>query len=218
MSGDREVSTSTSAASASAPATPRAQDSSSGPQVSSAQPTDRSCAVCHRRKVRCDKRVPCAACVRGGHECVYHDLGRPRRRRTRQTTIATVASRLSELEKSIGTGNTGATTSPASNQSAIRRGSSTRALADGTHSTPLTAYTPAPHDTGDSSEVLVQNGVTSQYVDESVISRMIEAASQTPSHTQTSLWLTMCRIVIATHCSQLLKMPWGISSKARPSA
>src|SRR3569833_3395378 len=32
---------------------------------------ERSCAVCHRRKVRCDKKMPCSTCTRTGVLCCY---------------------------------------------------------------------------------------------------------------------------------------------------
>lgn len=54
--------------------------------------------MCHRRKVRCDKTMPCANCVRSGVLCCY-----PSSKRTRQpkTTIADIASRLVQLERTI---------------------------------------------------------------------------------------------------------------------
>ena len=131
---------------------------------------DRSCTVCHRRKVRCDKRLPCAACVRGKHECKYDDGAgdeRPKRRRPRQT-IADVASRISSLEKSMVH-----VSSPSTNRT-IRRTSGSRD-ADRAENTPLTSHTTDTRDSNTTNEVLIQNGSTSQYVNESVISRMIEA-------------------------------------------
>ncbi|KAF5258479.1 hypothetical protein FOXYS1_10942 [Fusarium oxysporum] len=38
-----------------------------------------SCFTCKRRKVRCDRRNPCSACVRRGGQCVFPTSGRPPR-------------------------------------------------------------------------------------------------------------------------------------------
>ncbi|KAH6876714.1 fungal-specific transcription factor domain-containing protein [Thelonectria olida] len=40
----------------------------------------RSCVTCRRRKVKCDKAVPCANCVRHGVACVFPPPGRSRRK------------------------------------------------------------------------------------------------------------------------------------------
>ncbi|KAK3685280.1 fungal-specific transcription factor domain-containing protein [Podospora appendiculata] len=36
-----------------------------------------SCILCHRRKVKCDKAVPCSTCKQGGIACVYPSTDRP---------------------------------------------------------------------------------------------------------------------------------------------
>ncbi|KAF7558192.1 hypothetical protein G7Z17_g121 [Cylindrodendrum hubeiense] len=61
---------------------------------------ERSCVICHRRKVRCDKQSPCSQCARGGYTCLYPQTGPPVRR-VRKTTITDVASRISDLEKTL---------------------------------------------------------------------------------------------------------------------
>lgn len=60
---------------------------------------ERSCIVCHRRKVRCDKTMPCANCVRSGVLCCYPSNKRAPRQP--KTTIADIASRLVQLERTI---------------------------------------------------------------------------------------------------------------------
>ncbi|KIH86491.1 hypothetical protein SPBR_08136 [Sporothrix brasiliensis 5110] len=60
---------------------------------------ERSCIVCHRRKVRCDKTMPCAGCVRSGVLCCYPSIKRAPRQS--KTTIADIASRLVQLERTI---------------------------------------------------------------------------------------------------------------------
>jgi len=42
-----------------------------------------SCVQCQRRKVRCDRRFPCANCVRAAVDCVAGDSVAPRPRRRR---------------------------------------------------------------------------------------------------------------------------------------
>ena len=42
-----------------------------------------SCAICHQRKVRCDKKDPCSYCVARGLSCVPMVLSIPRSRKKR---------------------------------------------------------------------------------------------------------------------------------------
>ncbi|CAK7264707.1 hypothetical protein SEPCBS119000_001131 [Sporothrix epigloea] len=63
------------------------------------RPAERSCILCHRRKVKCDKTVPCANCVRSGVLCCYPSNKRAPRQP--KTTIADIASRLMQLERTI---------------------------------------------------------------------------------------------------------------------
>lgn len=49
----------------------------------------RSCVTCRRRKVRCDKRMPCTNCRRGHIQCIFPAPGRaPRRPRPRNPAAA----------------------------------------------------------------------------------------------------------------------------------
>lgn len=57
----------------------------------------RSCVICRRRKVRCNKASPCSNCTKAGTECVYPPPGRTRRRATRPQD-AELLSRLRRLE------------------------------------------------------------------------------------------------------------------------
>ena len=41
-----------------------------------------ACVLCQQRKVKCDRKVPCASCVRAGAQCVPATLA-PRQRRRR---------------------------------------------------------------------------------------------------------------------------------------
>ncbi|OHW97908.1 C6 transcription factor [Colletotrichum incanum] len=135
---------------------------------------ERSCQLCHRRKVRCDKKQPCSSCARGGFQCYYPPIGQPVRR-ARKTTIADVASRISDLEKTLVAG------ASQQHQAAFRPsptpGSTSGFVSD--HSIagnprPLTTSASGPQGKAVGDEVLVRKGATSQYFDEVLISRVIE--------------------------------------------
>ncbi|CAK7204206.1 hypothetical protein SEUCBS139899_006960 [Sporothrix eucalyptigena] len=95
------------AASATASSSTRAGPSAGSPSYRVTQPRrappkrvlERSCIVCHRRKVKCDKTMPCANCVRSGVLCCYPSNKRAPRQP--KTTIADIASRLVQLERTI---------------------------------------------------------------------------------------------------------------------
>ena len=40
-----------------------------------------SCVICHKRKVRCDRREPCSNCAKASAECIYLPPPPPRRRK-----------------------------------------------------------------------------------------------------------------------------------------
>ncbi|KAK2049368.1 fungal-specific transcription factor domain-containing protein [Colletotrichum somersetense] len=130
---------------------------------------ERSCQLCHRRKVRCDKKQPCSSCARGGFQCYYPPVGPPVRR-VRKTTIADVASRISDLEKTLVAG-------------AAQRPPSAPATPTTSFLTghPVAASPGAPtvsssesHARATGDEILVRKGASSQYFDEFLISRVME--------------------------------------------
>ena len=55
-------------------------ESNPSPAASSGQPflSVRSCVTCRRRKVKCDKAIPCANCARHGTKCMFPPPGRAR--------------------------------------------------------------------------------------------------------------------------------------------
>lgn len=60
-----------------------------GPGPGPAPLNPRSCVTCRRRKVRCDKRMPCTNCRRGHIQCIFPAPGRaPRRPRPRDPATA----------------------------------------------------------------------------------------------------------------------------------
>ena len=56
----------------------------------------RSCLGCHRRKVRCDRGVPCANCSKCGLTCVYRTKNSEVARKS--LTLQTISNRLERLE------------------------------------------------------------------------------------------------------------------------
>ena len=69
---------------------PTPEQSTSGTSPAAATPSSQSskpqrvlaCALCQQRKVRCDRKVPCANCIKGRVQCVPATLA-PRQRRRR---------------------------------------------------------------------------------------------------------------------------------------
>ncbi|KAG7040305.1 hypothetical protein JMJ77_0009916 [Colletotrichum scovillei] len=72
---------------------PQQSDVGSGPSAQSN--ATRSCLLCRRRKVRCDKKKPCDGCAKAGEECVY-PMGRASRRQG--TPDPELTNRLKRLE------------------------------------------------------------------------------------------------------------------------
>ena len=60
----------------------------------------RSCLICHRRKIKCDREFPCSNCSRGDVLCVYPGPERPARKPPR-TKIGEVMNRLARLERTV---------------------------------------------------------------------------------------------------------------------
>ncbi|RSL56972.1 hypothetical protein CEP54_008541 [Fusarium duplospermum] len=136
----------------------------SRPRPQSSRNVERSCAVCHRRKVRCDKKLPCNQCIRGGFPCSYPPV-RDVIRRTRKTTISDVATRISEMEKTIEAFKSGQSTSP---QVPLPTPSTTLAVRPSN---------PPVSDTTEQSRregFLLSKGRVSHYVNEVLFSRVIE--------------------------------------------
>ncbi|PWY67125.1 hypothetical protein BO94DRAFT_479149 [Aspergillus sclerotioniger CBS 115572] len=63
-------------------------------------PNPRSCILCNRRKVRCDRQVPCGRCVKGGEKCVFPG---PKRapRQLKRPPISEVLAQLRHLEDEV---------------------------------------------------------------------------------------------------------------------
>lgn len=143
--------------------------------------TERSCATCRRRKVRCDKHMPCGPCSRGGHVCSYPPK-EPRRPRVGKTTMCEVANRIQKLEKTLSNippdrsfrepFRPASVSAPVSavnsaSTSAPRRASSNYQSPDQRK----------PADSSPRGEILLEKGSSSQYFNEVLISRVIGQVS-----------------------------------------
>lgn len=134
------------------------------PSRAASRPFPRSCLSCNSKKIRCDRKQPCAPCTRAGRTCEFPPSG-PRVRRPRKTIIADMSSRLADLEKTlIKTRELSETplSSPSRSQHAVTSGHSKNA----TYSVPLTTN-------GSRADMVVQKGSASEYFNEIFISRAI---------------------------------------------
>ncbi|OIW27881.1 hypothetical protein CONLIGDRAFT_655572 [Coniochaeta ligniaria NRRL 30616] len=122
---------------------------------------ERSCILCHRRKIRCDKKSPCATCTRTGVLCCYPASEQPVTRRPRKTTIADVAERLVRLERTL----VAISSSDSHTEAETPRESTVQASKpDGGGSDNVSV----------TEEFLLQNGDSSRYMNEILISRVLE--------------------------------------------
>lgn len=129
---------------------------------------ERSCLMCHQRKIRCDKKVPCSHCTRADVLCCYPAPERVGRR-PQKTTIAEIAVRLARIERTITAISDGTSTQPDSNlNSALTLGPPQESDAD-TNEIQKAGW---PQD-----ELLVQDGSSSRYINEALLSRVLEEVS-----------------------------------------
>lgn len=148
------------------------------PASISASSTERSCATCRRRKVRCDKKCPCTPCTRGGHTCSYPPK-EPRAPRVRKATINDVASRISRLEQTL-------TTIPVRDTHAYPpphlkdSPTSPRTVIAGPHAAPLSTSPAGGQGTAQTvgsphggREILLEKGSSTQYFNEVLVSRVV---------------------------------------------
>lgn len=71
--------------------------STSGSHQSTSKLAPRSCKTCRRRKVKCDKKQPCANCHKAQERCEFPPAGRAPRRSKKHENFE-VAARLRRLE------------------------------------------------------------------------------------------------------------------------
>lgn len=123
----------------------------------------RSCLTCHQRKIRCDKQSPCATCVRTNVLCCYPDIEH-NRRRPQKNTINEISARLARLERTITSLTKGAATLD------IGQMSTPDKLAS--HSEVDFNQSPAAGSSPE--ELLVQDGDSSRYINEVILSRILD--------------------------------------------
>ncbi|KAH8422326.1 Zn(II)2Cys6 transcription factor [Aspergillus melleus] len=124
---------------------------------------ERSCMQCHQRKVRCSKTLPCSACTRLGVPCRYPsaDLHRPRR-----VQKITITDRVAQLERSLAV--LASSPMPQSQASAP----------EDPKRDPSAAYLPDPPPSPSRrQELLVQDGGSTRYINETFLSRILEKDS-----------------------------------------
>ena len=138
--------------------------------------TERSCLLCHERKIRCDKRSPCANCVRADVLCCYPGVERPGRRPPK-STIAEVAARVSRLERTI---------------TAISNNTSHANKTNSSKKEPILVLDSPSGETNaidtqtlvnSSEELLVQGGYSTRYINEVLLSRVLEEVGMLVIHT-----------------------------------
>ncbi|KAL4781314.1 fungal-specific transcription factor domain-containing protein [Aspergillus varians] len=123
---------------------------------------ERSCLLCHRRKIRCDKKSPCSACTRMGVLCCYPGPEKAPRR-PHKTTISDVSARVARLERTV---------RALSHDSAhYDSHDPSIPVAQASPGTPTAAGGSPGHASGG---VLVRGKYSSHYFDEILLSRVLE--------------------------------------------
>ena len=133
---------------------------------------EKACVLCHRRKVRCDKTLPCSTCARLGVLCCY-PASEAAALRKPKTTIADIASRLVMLERTVIALSRGSEEADSGGGAAARDSSSVgetsrRAILSKRSSTRR----------GSAEEILVQHGYASQYINEILLSHILKEVSE----------------------------------------
>ncbi|KAH7075321.1 fungal-specific transcription factor domain-containing protein [Paraphoma chrysanthemicola] len=123
----------------------------------------RSCVLCYQRKIRCDKKSPCKNCSRADVLC-YYPSPEQNVRRPHKTTISDVSARLARLERTI----VALSNIPATNQDLTPP--------DPPATDDFNSIDPTgPLVEGASSEEkLVQGDSSSRYINDALLSRVIE--------------------------------------------
>jgi Fungal Zn(2)-Cys(6) binuclear cluster domain len=147
---------------------------------------ERSCLRCHERKVRCNKAMPCSACIRANVQCRYPGPERTKRRSQKGAQVQ-LGSRLERLERALGAmtaiperahpktdarllnveGSNGNSLSPPPPSEVPRPDSARR-----NRNSP-----PEHHQTRG---LLVQDGASTRYINEAMLSQMLEKVINQP--------------------------------------
>jgi hypothetical protein len=122
----------------------------------------RSCLLCHQRKIRCDRGLPCGNCERADLLCCYPAPQR-KGRTPHKLTITDVAARLARLERTVNAISNNTESSSETSEKKPRR------IGDNVERS--NASTPQ------NEEFLVRDGYSSRYVNEDLYSRILDEAS-----------------------------------------
>ncbi|KAH8589594.1 fungal-specific transcription factor domain-containing protein [Bisporella sp. PMI_857] len=142
--------------------------SSSSYGIAKQKRLERSCILCHQRKIRCDKKSPCGNCGRADILC-YYPKPEQNVRRPHKTTIADVSARLARLERTI---------SALSNDSPIQQDNP---LPDLIASDEFVQADGAASGGSPSWENLIQGDSSSQYFNEAMLSHIMEEEQEIQS-------------------------------------
>ena len=124
---------------------------------------ERSCLFCHQRKIRCDKRSTCANCARADVLCCYPgpELSG---RRLPKSTIAEVAARVTRLERTI----------TAISKDRSHTDSNLYPMSDSKSPPGEVSISETQVSRDCPGEILVQDGLSTRYVNETILSRVLE--------------------------------------------
>lgn len=138
---------------------------------------ERSCIRCHQRKTRCDRKTPCSACLKSENAdaCLYPGSERVKRRSRKQLTT-TLVQQVEKLERIVSSKLEQEPTSDRDKQTA--RDSSTSPEQISGVAQPETSSSNA---TG----LLVKDGNFVQYVNDRVLSHILEKVRFTTSRCET---------------------------------
>lgn len=128
----------------------------------------RSCYTCSRKKMRCDKQETCSSCARSGVACTYPPRG-PRVRRTRKAIIKDNAARIAYLEQSLA--------DATAKLAVLNKQPSSPESTSHTKATSMCCSVrriAVDERIGCKQDVLLQQGVSSQYYNETLLCRVIE--------------------------------------------
>ena len=129
---------------------------------------ERSCLLCHQRKIRCNKQSPCSNCVRADVLCCYPGP-QTTERRPHKTTIAEVSARVARLERTIAAiSNSASSAEPINTNTQLILPSENAKQEERSFETDSSSLV---------DEVLIQHGSTSHYFNETLLSRILTQAS-----------------------------------------
>lgn len=137
--------------------------------------TERSCLVCHQRKIRCDKMLPCSNCERRHEPCRYPKEERGPRR-PNKTNVSDVAHRLALLERAVELVSNGLSkTSP---NSKVQGKFEALELFEATSSVQI-----IENQEGTKNHSLIQGGESNLYINEVQLSQILNEVMTNQSHT-----------------------------------